>query len=97
LPTTPFLILSAVCFNRGSKKFHSWLLNHKILGPPILDWQQQHVIRTRYKVLALTMLFLSLSFILTKETIPNAGKIAFTLFVIPISLFIGTRKSNRST
>lgn len=32
LPTTPFLLLSAYCFNRSSEKFHNYILNNKILG-----------------------------------------------------------------
>jgi uncharacterized protein len=29
LPTTPFLLLSAYCFLKSSKKMYSWLINHK--------------------------------------------------------------------
>ncbi len=40
LPTTPFLLLAAFCFSRGSRRLHNWLLNHKLLGPPIRDWNR---------------------------------------------------------
>jgi uncharacterized membrane protein YbaN (DUF454 family) len=59
LPTTPFLLLAALCFSRGSEKIHRWLLNHPTLGPPIQDWQTNRAISRRSKVIAtLSMLVL---------------------------------------
>lgn len=40
LPTTPFLLLAAFCFTRGSHRLHAWLMNHDYLGPPIHRWQE---------------------------------------------------------
>jgi len=95
LPTTPFLILAAICFSRGSPKFHRWLMNHPVLSPPILDWQQHHVIQTKYKILTTSMMGLSWVMIFSREQIPPVGKIAFSVFVIAMLSFIWTRKGKR--
>ncbi len=52
LPTVPFLLLAAFSFARSSEKFHSWLVLHPRLGPPIADWRANGVIRRRVKWMA---------------------------------------------
>lgn len=64
LPTTPFLLLAAFAFSRGSAALHDWLMTHPSLGPPIHDWQQHRAISRRVKTVAtfsvLAVLLLSL-------------------------------------
>ena len=52
LPTVPLLLLAAFCFAKSSEKAHQWLITHRVLGPPILDWQKHGAIRRRAKITA---------------------------------------------
>ena len=38
LPTTPFLLLAAACYERSSQRFYSWLLNNKWFGNYIRNY-----------------------------------------------------------
>ena len=59
LPTTPFLLLAAVCFSKGSDNIYRWLINHPTLGPPIVNWREKRAITRRSKIVAtLSMLVL---------------------------------------
>jgi hypothetical protein len=55
--STPSL-LAAWCFSKSSKKFHDYMLNHKLFGPFIKNWQSGRVFPT----LAKWAMFLSMDF-----------------------------------
>lgn len=57
LPTTPFLLLSAYCFARASKKWYDWLLNHKYFGKIIRDYHQKKGVTLGIKIYALSLLW----------------------------------------
>lgn len=61
LPTTPFVLLAAACFVRASPRAYTWLLNHKVFGPSLRDWEKHHSIPRKAKYLALLMMAFSVS------------------------------------
>jgi uncharacterized membrane protein YbaN (DUF454 family) len=60
LPTTPFLLLAAACYARSSPRFYHWLVHHHWLGGYIRDYRENHAIRLRAKVSAITLLWLTI-------------------------------------
>jgi uncharacterized protein len=49
LPTTPFLLLAAFCFARGSQRWHDWLVNHRVLGAYITAFRDQRGLTVKQK------------------------------------------------
>lgn len=90
LPTTPFLLLAAYCFARGSKRLHDWLVHHPRLGPPIHDWQRHGAISRRAKQLAMASIVavLALSYLFGA---PTRVIIIQIVVLSAVSLFILTR------
>ncbi|WP_156850665.1 YbaN family protein [Bartonella refiksaydamii] len=52
MPTVPFLLVASWCFARSSPRFHHWLNNHRVFGPPIKQWEEKKVIPPFVKVFA---------------------------------------------
>ena len=60
LPTTPFLLLAAACYARGSARLHDWLMNNRFLGQYIRDYRDRRAVRLSVKVFTLAMLWLGI-------------------------------------
>lgn len=56
LPTTPFVLLAAFCFARGSERMHRWLHHSRVFGPLLHDWAAGGAISRPTKALAVVML-----------------------------------------
>jgi len=52
LPTVPFYLLAAYGFSKSSSRIHNWLLNHKVFGPDIRNWNENRIIHRRAKLMA---------------------------------------------
>ena len=92
LPTTPFVLLAAACFARGSERFHQKLLANRIAGPIIREWRIYHSIPRHAKRWAYFLMALSFgsSFLIVPEPwhkgmlVVIGSILAFYIWRIPV-------------
>lgn len=65
LPTTPFLIIAAVCYAKGSKRFYDWLVNNRLLGSYIKNYLENKGISMRAKIISISLLWATTIFSIT--------------------------------
>ncbi|MGV3551607.1 YbaN family protein [Rhizobium sp.] len=94
MPTTVFLLAAGWAFAKSSPRLEAWLVHHPRLGPPIRDWRERGAIHIRAKILAVSMMAISLAYILWAPAIPIYGKIAAALVLACCATFILTRPSS---
>jgi hypothetical protein len=56
LPTTPFVLLAAACFSRGSSRCERWLVSHPRFGQMVREWRAHHAVPLRAKQFAIGMM-----------------------------------------
>lgn len=59
LPTTPFVLLAAACWAKGSPRFYRRLYSHPRFGPMVYDWETRRAVPRRAKYLAYGMMTFS--------------------------------------
>lgn len=62
LPTTPFILLAAFCFSRSSEALHLKLLQNKVFGKLIRDWETHGIIPMKAKCLSTFMMLAMISY-----------------------------------
>jgi len=62
LPTTPFLLLAAACYAKGSERFYHWLIYNKWLGNYIRNYQEGNGIPLSVKIISVTVLWITILF-----------------------------------
>ena len=60
LPTTPFLLLAAACYLRGSQRSYNWLINNRIFGPYIRNYHEGKGIPWKTKIFTIFLLWLTI-------------------------------------
>jgi uncharacterized membrane protein YbaN (DUF454 family) len=58
LPTTPFLLLSAACYYKSSKRMHNWMLHNRWFGKYLRNYSEGKGISLRAKLFTISLLWL---------------------------------------
>ena len=90
LPTVPFLLLAAFFFAKSSERLHTWLLNHKIFGTMIDDWNSRGAINKKAKYMST----LSVVLVIIISLVVGLKPLILTIQIVLLSLvmlFIWTR------
>ena len=61
LPTTPFLLLTAWCWLKGSPRLYAWLMSQPRLGPYIRDFQEHRCISRKVKAISVSTLWVTVT------------------------------------
>lgn len=61
LPTTPFLLLASFLFYRSSPQARAWLLNNRLLGAYIRNYQIYKAIPLRGKIFSTLLLWVTIA------------------------------------
>jgi hypothetical protein len=93
LPTTPFLLLAAFFYSKGSVRFHQWLIHHPKLGPPIGRWQKHGIISKKAKYLAIPAILLNAAFPIFFIDLHKGLKITVGVISLLVIAFIASRPS----
>ncbi len=59
LPTTPFLLLAAICYARSSERFYRWLIANRWCGAYIRNFREGRHIPVKQRALTILLLWLT--------------------------------------
>lgn len=62
LPTTPFLLLAAICYAGSSKKFYGWLINNRWFGSYIKNYREGRGLTVTAKLLSVVTLWATIGY-----------------------------------
>ena len=84
LPTTPFLLLAAACYMRGSESLYNRLISHHLLGPYITRYREGKGIPMNLKVTLLVLIWITIplsAFFLVQQLYVRLALLAIAMVV----------------
>jgi len=92
MPSTVFFIVALWAFKKSSARMENWLLNHRVFGPTLRDWDENRWLTVRTKVWAILAIWLCMALtIWWLRDMVTAMLLA--VCGLSISLYMATRKT----
>ena len=95
LPTTPFLLLAALCYGRSSQRCHDWLLHNRWFGAYIRNYREGRGIPMRQKILTIVALWLTIGSTVLVAVTAWWGKIGLIAITSAVTLHLSRIRTYR--
>lgn len=95
LPTTPFLLLTAALYFRGSPRLYQWLINQKYLGNYILQFREHKAIPLQAKIVSILLVWLTLGYCAWQLTSHTLLRFTFLAIAIGTTVYLLSFKTLR--
>lgn len=96
LPTTPFVLLAAFFFSKGSERLHRWLIQHRRFGRLVQDWEREQVIPPVGKYASTLLMVPSVGLVVLTRDLPIVLAGGMVVTVLAVLWFIWSRPSRPS-
>lgn len=88
VPTTPFLLLAAACYARGSKRIHHWMMRNRVFGAFIRNYLERKGITPRQKGFTLVFLWVMITFTMFYMIEPIILRLFLFIIALAVSVHI---------
>ena len=93
LPTTPFLLLTAFLYYKGSPKIYDRLMKQPVIGKYISNLRENKVIPIKVKIVSITLLWITIPYCIFFVVENLAVRILLGVIMIGVSIHILLFKS----
>lgn len=93
MPATVFFLIALWAFSNSSPRFHDWLYSHPRYGPTLQAWKRDRAIPIPAKLLAVTMMSVSITWLAFFSDTPPMVIAAVALGLGGLACWIVTRPS----
>lgn len=95
LPTTPFLLLAAACYHRGSPRMHRWMLTNRYFGEYLRDYQAGRGMPWKVKAATVSLLWAVIAFSAVFATSSTVIRIVLLVVAAAVTIHIMTIKTKK--
>ena len=88
LPTTPFLLLTAALYFKGSTRLYNKLLQHPHLGPYIRNFRENKAIPLRAKIISISTMWVSMLYCIIFLVPIIWAKVAMLMVLVSVTIYI---------
>lgn len=91
LPHTPFFLLAAYCFAKGSPRMHRWMRSNRLTGRAITQWEDNRTISRNSKIYAIITTWITL--MISVYFVPFKALVGLLVVIgVVVTCFIATRR-----